>query len=849
MLTRGLFLLIFVMAAATNFLAGASTARAADVSCSGTLGGNTYPATVTNINGNVNVPDHASCTLYFVNVTGNVKVGHGSTLVIDGYNEPSTIGGNVQATQCTSALLEGNVTVGGNVQIQQCTGTGPNGFQGPDIVINGNFECQGNSSNASACLAWLGKVQGNVQIQQNTSVTASDVSLVDIGGNLHCESNAPAPTHMHGPDWVNGQNGHGPDAEHQCADFSTTKTSIGTPVTPVGSCASLATLSAAGFPVPNTVIDSATDTPANTPTTGLPERCIVNGHVNKHISPVDNCTYQIAFQVQLPLSAAWNGRFMFQGGGGTEGSVPTATGTDSGSGGGNYGIENGFAVASQNGGHNNTDLQACASTNAATDGSVLEFYLDPLGTIGQAYQSIEVSALTAKYIVNQYYGDGPDRSYWVGCSTGGRQGMVMSQNFPSFFDGIVAGDPVYDQQALALSEVYGIEQILNVYLSNSALTPPGPTEEPQAAPEAPAPHLYPAFPSSDQGLFETALLQACDALDGVTDGVIDDLPACWAKFDPSSSTYTDYAGAFGPPNTVYPLQCPGAKNATCLSTAQIQAAMKTNQGPRNSNGQEIAAPAGAVAPDHVTDIAQGYAYDGGWMTTVGIPARKIGSSSPNSVPGDFSGNTASYFGYAFLTPANPPYNALSFNFSTDLGTLRTSTPIVTASTSLDIKRFVDYGHKIIWYHGLSDPGPPVLGTIKYYKEMAAQFGGLDQAQRFSRFYPVPNMDHCTGGATTDNFHMLAPLTAWVENNSAPGSIDATGTNFNATTYQVVGNYITDTFVNAPTTRSRPLCPYPQQARFTGNRTVVNGVPVALNVTDLSQAVNYTCVRPPRDHDH
>ena len=187
MLTRGLFLLIFVMAAATNFLAGASTARAADVSCSGTLGGNTYPATVTDINGNVNVPDHASCTLYFVNVTGNVKVGHGSTLVIDGYNEPSTIGGNVQATQCTSALLEGNVTVGGNVQIQQCTGTGPNGFQGPDIVINGNFECQGNSSNASACLAWLGKVQGDVQIQQNTSVTASDVSLVDIGGNLHCE--------------------------------------------------------------------------------------------------------------------------------------------------------------------------------------------------------------------------------------------------------------------------------------------------------------------------------------------------------------------------------------------------------------------------------------------------------------------------------------------------------------------------------------------------------------------------------------------------------------------------------------------------------------------------------------
>src|SRR5580700_5526244 len=143
MQTRGLFLLIFVMAAATNFLAGASTARAADVSCSGTLGGG---ATVTNINGNVKVPDNASCTLNFVNVTGNVQAGHGSTLLITAYTEPSTIGGNVQAEQCKSALLQGNVTIGGNVQIQQCTGAGPNGFQGPGVVVNGNFECQGNSS-------------------------------------------------------------------------------------------------------------------------------------------------------------------------------------------------------------------------------------------------------------------------------------------------------------------------------------------------------------------------------------------------------------------------------------------------------------------------------------------------------------------------------------------------------------------------------------------------------------------------------------------------------------------------------------------------------------------------------
>jgi len=214
--------------------------------------------------------------------------------------------------------------------------------------------------------------------------------------------------------------------------------------------------------------------------------------------------------------------------------------------------------------------------------------------------------------------------------------MVMSQNFPSFFDGIVAGDPVYDAEAVGLSEINGDEAILNVYLSNPALTPPGPTMIAQAAPQPAGPHLYPAFPISDQGLFETALLQACDALDGVTDGVIDNLPACWAKVDPETATYTDYAGALGPPNTTYPLQCPGAKNATCLSPAQIQAAKSINLGPR-SNG------------------AQGYAYDGGWMTTVGIPARKIGSSSSTSLPGDFTLGVGT-FGYTYIDSGDPTYS-------------------------------------------------------------------------------------------------------------------------------------------------------------------------------------------------
>jgi feruloyl esterase len=495
-------------------------------------------------------------------------------------------------------------------------------------------------------------------------------------------------------------------------------------------------------------------------------------------------------------------------------------------------------VASQDGGHENTDMAACKNTNPATFGNNSQFYLDPLGNRSNAYLSIETTQLTAKYLINQYYGTGPNHSYWVGCSTGGRQGMVMSQNFPSFFDGIVAGDPVYDLEMIDLTETNGVEAILNVYLNNPTLPQP-PTMVAQPAPIHSMPIIFPAFPTSDQALFETALMQACDALDGVTDGVVDNVPACVSRFNPTTATYIDYTGALGPAGATYSLQCTAAKNATCLSSAQIQAAIQINRGPR-SNGAPVLAPAGAVANDHADNTVQGYQYDGGWMTLVGIPARKIGTAT--SVPGDASLGLGS-LGYRSFAIPQPSFYALSFNFDTDLGLLNPSTPQVTASTSLDISHFVNYGHKIIWYHGASDPGPPILGTIRYYQQLADRHGGIAATQKFARFYTVPNMDHCTGGATTDRFDMLTAVANWVETNTEPAGIPASGVSFNATTYQVVGNYITGGFVNAPTTRSRLLCPYPQQARFTGATKVSNGVPVATNPADLALSANYKCVQP------
>ena len=764
MRTAALALMLSVVA----LFGSASAARADDAVCSGAIKGTT-------ITGNIVVPENASCILDTVSVTGDVLVLENANLSVQAYVEPSTIGGNVLADHCASTLLEGTVTVGGDLVIQSCTAK--SGFTGPGIKIHGSFLCQ---NNLAPCEAWLGEVKGNAQVQNNRSTAASDVSLNTIGGNLQCQQNIPAPTHHAGPDWVSGK------LQAQCSEYLGFR-AVGTSIIPPGTapgkpvaCEDLANLP--GFPVPNTQITSAI---LNAATATLPAHCQVDGIINTRVGS-DGCNYGDGFEVRLPMLTAWNGRFMFQGGGGTEGAVPAATGS---AGTLSPTLAHGWAVASQDGGHENTQLAKCAS------GSPNQFYLDAQGVIDFSYQSIQVATLTAKYLVAAYYREGPDRSYWVGCSTGGRQAMVMSQTFPQYYDGIVAGDPVYDLEAISFSELWGLEKIL-------AITPPPITYTPTTPP---APLLYPAFPLSDQQLFTQAILQACDGLDGTIDGVIDNLPACQAKFDPATYVFTD---------TKQPLQCTGAKLSTCLSPGQVDAVKQINRGPRTSSGETIEAPAGAVAHDHADNTVLGYAYDGGYMASTGIPARKIGTAT--TPPGDF-GQGASQIGWAWLSPPDPTFDILGFNFDTDTDLMVTSSPVATNSSSLDIEKFIDHNGKIIWYHGLSDPGPPVLGTINYYNELAAQHGGLRGAAKFSRFYPIPNMGHCGGGPATDQFDMLSPLVQWVENGVAPGSVVATGVNF----------------TTAPTTRQRPLCPYPQQARFIGGPG-----------GDLSVPTNYECITPP-----
>ena len=284
--------------AAVALLGGAAAARA-DTSCTGPLSGT--------VNGDIVVPTGASCTLSNATVSGDVHVLKDASLTIDATEQPTTINGNVLANGCTFALLEGGVTVSDSVEIRQCAQQ--SGFIGPGVKIGANFQC---INNPGGCEAELGAVQGSVQIEGST---ASDISLVSVGGNLQCGGNTPAPTHNFGPDFVAGS------FQGQCA----AKLGFAPPTT-APSCV------ASTLNVPNVTVTSATLVPASTValpagTFSVPEYCQVIGAVATSgecptTGPWATGCGPGSAEFRLKLPPVWNNRFLFEGCGEIAGRSP-----------------------------------------------------------------------------------------------------------------------------------------------------------------------------------------------------------------------------------------------------------------------------------------------------------------------------------------------------------------------------------------------------------------------------------------------------------------------------------------------------------------------------------------------
>jgi len=455
-----------------------------------------------------------------------------------------------------------------------------------------------------------------------------------------------------------------------------------------------------GFKIPGVamVITKATAIPASAASRAataetsatsatIPSHCQADGMINERTGSGGK-TYGIGFSIALPDN--WNNRFLFQGGGGYNGSVRPPVG--SAAAGDNPGLARGFAVVSTDTGHKGSTFDR-------------SYDADQQASIDFAQVAVGRVAELAKQIVAHYYGQPARYSYFAGCSTGGREAMLMTQRYPSEFDGVISGDPAMRT---------GFSGIGNTW-SRVAFNQIAPKDD------SGRPQPNKVFSESDIKLIVNGILNACDANDGIKDGMVFNTRAC--KFDPDVLT------------------CKGAKNDSCLTSQQASAIKTAFAGPRNSRGDLV----------YPMD-----AYDAGMANLL-----------PSPKP-----------------PANPPAaNAPAAPTSIDVdqrlfALLGAPLEALTDTTWTNLSTFSTHGGKLLFYHGMSDQAFSAMDTLDYYQRMAKANGGMDKVENWSRMYLVPGMYHCRGGEyALDNFDLLSAMVNWVEKGTAPDYVVATGKAF------------------------------------------------------------------------
>jgi feruloyl esterase len=271
--------------------------------------------------------------------------------------------------------------------------------------------------------------------------------------------------------------------------------------------------------------------------TDLPLHCRVRGIIGQRVG-VGGRAFGVGFELRLPVN--WNGRFLFQGGGGLDGVINPAIGRLANSGQAPA-LARGFAVVSTDAGHTGSPLDAT-------------FALDQQARVDYAYDAIGKVTPAAKALVARFYGRPADHSYFAGCSNGGRQALTAAQRFPLYFDGIVAGDPTLRFSRVGIDEVWNLGVLARI-------APRGPDGRPI---------ISKAFSADDLGLVKAALLKRCDARDGVADGQIQDWRGC--DFDPAQ------------------VQCRPGQSAGCLSAAKVTALRELHRGPRTPSGEIVYGP-------------------------------------------------------------------------------------------------------------------------------------------------------------------------------------------------------------------------------------------------------------------
>ena len=475
-------------------------------------------------------------------------------------------------------------------------------------------------------------------------------------------------------------------------------------IAPAQKCADLVNLKISGSTMAITKAEAVPMAPPNTvqlPMTfekisvAIPSYCLADGAIDQRTG-VDGKSYAIGFAIALPDN--WNGRIVFQGGGGLNGSVGAPYAVQAA--GGVPGLARGFAVVSTDTGH---------------EGAVFDpsFMKDQEAALNFAYIAVGKVTALAKQIIAQYYGQPAKHSYYDGCSTGGREAMLMSQRYPTYFDGIIAGDPAMETgySNIGLSWASGAFR---------RIAPMGPDGKPQPTKD---------FSSSDRKLIADAILSACDDKDGLKDGMIFNRAAC--HFDPAV------------------LKCSGAKTDTCLSGDQVTALQEAFGGPKDSLGHQVY-PGFPYDADMVAE-PKGPGFSLGFLPMAGPNILANVLPTDVSVDEQVARVRADY--EQILTDTHTWTNLSTF--SERGGKLifyhGTSDPWFSFMATLD------------YYERLGqDPDNGGADKLQTWSRIFLVPGMSHCAG---------------GAATLDEFDMLGAVVDWVENDKAPDSVVATGKAF------------------------------------------------------------------------
>ncbi len=420
---------------------------------------------------------------------------------------------------------------------------------------------------------------------------------------------------------------------------------------------------------------------------------------------------EIGVEVWLPVSG-WNGKYLAVGSGGWGGSIAYSSMADA--------LRRGYATSATDDGH---------------VGSSASFIMGhPEKFVDFAYRAEHEMTVETKGLIKAFYGREPRYSYWNGCSGGGREGLLQAARYPDEFDGIIAGDPAnMRRNAWAL-------WLANKTFKDSA----------------------DYIPASKYPMIHRAILDTCDANDGVKDGLIENPASCHVDFTK--------------------LACKGEDKADCLTPRQIQTAM-TIISPATDDKGNIYFP--RVEPG--TELR--------WARLAGGPE-----------PADLFLDQFRYVVYQ-----NPDWDWRSFDLARDAAKANAINRDVD-ELNPNLAAFAKSKGKLLLYHGWADQQVAPGASVEFYKSVLQESGDAEHASDWIRLFMVPGMGHCSGGEGPDSFDKISILEQWVEHGKAPTEIVAS--------HRAGGKV----------DRTRPLCPYPEVARYKGSGSI-------------DDAANFSCTSP------